>query len=384
MNKRPSQEFRFVHLDMVRGIAALLVCLQHLRHVDFIDYSDIEPKPSFSGKLFYLLTGQGHNAVMIFFVLSGFFVAGSVATEFEKGKWAWPRYAIRRMSRLYVVLIPALFLTLLWDTVGRHFVQGDYPGTCDLFTFGGALAFTLSIFTPAFGTNGVLWSVAYEFWYYLMFPLLFGFFAFRGRPLARVISLVLFLGCVVLLPVKVLMGGVVWLMGYGAFVLFHRPHFSGFISSWSVFVLGMLGLGLSGWMGSTTHGLTPGDFSVITFRDMLTGLSFGLMVPFLAKHQPGLAWYRKAAVGLSDISYTLYAVHFPLVVLFSLTLMRGKNAVPSATAYAYFVGYLVLILLYATVVWWLFESRTTVVRRFLERKFFAAKDKGNCLGTDSL
>jgi peptidoglycan/LPS O-acetylase OafA/YrhL len=373
MNKRPSQEFRFVHLDMVRGVAALLVCLQHLRHLDFIDYSDLEPKPSLYGKLFYLLTGQGHNSVVIFFVLSGFFVAGSVATDFDGEKWSWGRYAIRRMSRLYVVLIPALLLTFLWDSVGQHFTSVSYPGTRDFFTFVGGLIFTQSIFTPAFGSNGPLWSIAFEFWYYLMFPLLYGLFAFRGRPLARVISLVLFLGCVVVLPGNVLKGGVVWLMGYGAFVLFHHPRFSGFISSWRIFVLGVLGMGLSGWMGSTTHGLPLGDVTTITLRDMLMGLSFGLTVPFLALHQPGVAWYRKVAVGLSDISYTLYAVHFPVIVFFTFTLIGAKNAVPSVSSYMHFVGYLGMILFYATAVWWLFESRTGVVRKFLERTFLASK-----------
>ena len=36
-------------------------------------------------KVFYLATGLGHQAVMIFFVLSGFLVGGSVITAFQPG-----------------------------------------------------------------------------------------------------------------------------------------------------------------------------------------------------------------------------------------------------------------------------------------------------------
>ena len=374
MNKRPSQEFRFVHLDMVRGVAALLVCLQHLRHLYFVDYSTLDPKPSLPGKLFYLITGQGHNAVMIFFVLSGFFVAGSVATDFKRESWSWMRFVIRRLSRLYVVLIPALILTLLWDSMGKSLAPESDFGIHSFFAFGANLLFTQSIFAPDFGTNGPLWSVAYEFWYYLMFPLLFCAIALRGRTGERATCLLLLMGCFAILPGKVLLGGVIWLMGYGAFALFHHKDFSGFASGKMIFLCGVLVLALSGYLGSAMPGLaTDADVTHITWRDVLTGFGFALMVPFLAGNQPGAWWYRLCAVGLSDISYTLYTVHYPALVFLLDVIFRGKNAVPSLTAYATFAGYTMAILLYATLVWWLFESRTGALRKFLERRFLKAK-----------
>jgi peptidoglycan/LPS O-acetylase OafA/YrhL len=38
-------------------------------------------------------------------------------------------------------------------------------------TFVGNLAFLQTIAVPIFGTNGPMWSLANEFWYYLIFPL---------------------------------------------------------------------------------------------------------------------------------------------------------------------------------------------------------------------
>src|SRR5258708_2565612 len=135
------KELRFVHLDMARGIAALLVCVPHLRVVDFIDYGVLELKPALQDKLFYFLTGQGHNAVMIFFVLSGFFVAGSVAGDFERGTWSWKKFAARRLSRLYVVLVPALLLTLFWDGVSQSIAPAADFGHHGLASFVASLLF---------------------------------------------------------------------------------------------------------------------------------------------------------------------------------------------------------------------------------------------------
>ena len=68
---------RFFWLDVVRGLSAIAVCAGHLRSVMFVDYSNLQT-PSLLQKVFYGLTGLGHQAVMVFFVLSGFFVGGSI------------------------------------------------------------------------------------------------------------------------------------------------------------------------------------------------------------------------------------------------------------------------------------------------------------------
>jgi len=376
MKKRLLHEDRFVHLDMVRGCAALLVCVDHLRHADFVDYWSLDPKPGALDKLFYLLTTQGHNAVMIFFVLSGFFIAGSVVTEHGNKTWSWARFAVRRLSRLYVVLVPALVLTLLWDYGTQRLAPGAHVGDHGLGALGANLLFVQSIFGPVYGSNFPLWSIAYEFWYYVMFPLLFTALLSRGWKAGRFVCLLLFVGCMVLLPSIVLMGGVIWLIGYGAFVLSHHPAWSRVGSHIAVFGIGATGLLISVYRGLSSHGLLPGGDGVfITFHDCLTAFFFSLTIPWLVKNQPKAGWYRAGAVGLSDISYTLYAVHIPVVMFLFGALFRGREAVPSLEGYGFFAACLGGILLYATGVWWLFESRTATVRRFFERMLLPAKAK---------
>lgn len=55
----------------------------------------------------------GYQAVMVFFVLSGYFISLSILKTIRKDMWCWIDYLIRRITRLWIVLIPALFLTFI-------------------------------------------------------------------------------------------------------------------------------------------------------------------------------------------------------------------------------------------------------------------------------
>ena len=57
-------------LDFLRATAALLVLFGHTRDYIFVKGYTIG-QPSFFVKLFYFMTGWQHQAVVIFFVLSG-------------------------------------------------------------------------------------------------------------------------------------------------------------------------------------------------------------------------------------------------------------------------------------------------------------------------
>ena len=71
-----------------------------------------------------VLGHYGREAVIVFFVLSSFVIAYTVDQEnctlFE--------YAIHRISRIYLVVIPALILTPMADWIGArigHFCDGS-------------------------------------------------------------------------------------------------------------------------------------------------------------------------------------------------------------------------------------------------------------------
>jgi hypothetical protein len=90
------------------------------------------------------------------------------------------------LTRLYIVLIPAVLLGVVLDHLGyRLFGAGsiyysptglDLVPTHDLAqrllpsVIAGNLMFLQGLCVPIVGTNVALWSLSNEFWYYMIFP----------------------------------------------------------------------------------------------------------------------------------------------------------------------------------------------------------------------
>ena len=383
----PLLKHRLVHLDCLRGWAALLVVLEHLRAFLFVPYVQLKA-PGVMTKLFYLMTGLGHQAVMIFFVLSGFLVGGSVITALQNGKWSWRGYLLRRMSRLWVVLIPALLLTLFWDKLGSGSAPDGYlgafreiyhsgpthtmPADWSIGSFFGNSFFLQTILVPCFGTNSPLWSLANEFWYYLLFPLLIIIFARGSRMPARLVCVLLAICILVFLPKQILTGGLIWLLGAGVFYLTQRGVVRRIASNplWLIpsllLTIGALVASRSGRMGNLT--------------DLVIGIGCAALVAGLATKPSTNHFYTILSVGLSEISYTLYLVHFPILAFLFYVTLKGSQISPTSTAVAWFAGVLALTILYSVAIWWLFERNTDLVRKYIEKKgsrYF--QWMGNCL-----
>jgi peptidoglycan/LPS O-acetylase OafA/YrhL len=129
----------------------------------------------------------GNEAVMIFFVLSGYLVGGGVLRALSRNTWSWRDYLIKRLTRLYVVLIPALLLGVALDFAGLYLrpsptsIYAGPPGQTLLHDVADRLTLPVIAGNAVFlqgarvrtaGTNVSLWSLTNEFWYYIAFQVL--------------------------------------------------------------------------------------------------------------------------------------------------------------------------------------------------------------------
>lgn len=355
------------HLDAVRGVAALLVMVSHVRAVFFVDTPDIAIKGMLP-KLFYFVTGAGHSAVMVFFVLSGYFISASVFRSVEKNRWDWGGYALNRLTRLYVVLIPALLLTVFWDCLGMKLfgTLGVYGGhrtqlpqpilERETLLIGlGNLFFLQEIHVPPFGGNAALWSLSYEFWYYLLFPLcLLGLL--RGTPpRMRALYLALAVGTMMFVGKPVVMYFSIWLMGTGlsrakGSSWAGRPAFilSCFVVLFLVFFLSKI-IVSSVW-----------DYVLaVVFSCTMYGL-------LNVQNRPGYSRYRQASHFLSGISYSLYLSHLPIILFLNAMIVgNGMRWQPNARHICLALLISVALVGYACVVWWVAEARTDYLRQCL-------------------
>lgn len=180
------------NLDVLRGILALYVLLGHCRWMLWAGNNEwTKHEHPWQSDLLATASASlryGHEAVMIFFVLSGFFIHLRVAKQLAQNsefKFEFFRFFQRRFHRLIPPYIFALALTLIIDSIGSFL----YPTLYNAAT-GDALLdlnfikkdFSLTSVIPAlfllpsslgkdFGTNGPFWSLSYEFVYYLLYPL---------------------------------------------------------------------------------------------------------------------------------------------------------------------------------------------------------------------
>jgi len=362
---------RLACLDIMRGVAALMVCASHLRAFLLVDNARIQ-NPSLINKIFYFVTGLGHEAVVIFFVLSGFFVGGGVVKAFSQNKWSWKQYAIRRLSRLWIVLLPALLLTLAFDLVGQHLApvaySGEYHATYNsgpalnspadwrFSTFLGNSFFLQTITSPVFGTNGPLWSLANEFWYYLLFPLLLGIFKISKWP-RKILSLSLAGLLIIWLPKHILFLGLIWLLGVTVYLADQNAWFKknggnlGFLVATGLLALGSLAL--------TKITL---DFGA----DYVVGIAFTLFIACLSVRNFESVTFSKVATALGETTYTLYLTHFPLLALIFFVGFKGQKMQPGLMGGLWFLGLLAVVLSFTTLVWWCFERNTDRIRKWLE------------------
>lgn len=362
----------FDAMDAARALAALGVLIGHLRNMLFLDLSGDLALP---WKSFYIITGFGHQSVIIFFVLSGFWITKTVVRRSRKAMFVWTDYAVDRISRLWLVLIPALLLGGALDMVGRYFlnaplyhgtqgtniIQTDVAARLGIAGFFGNLFFFQNIFVETFGSNGALWSLANEFWYYVWFPLLY---LSRGGGFARKLGAAFAFANMVFFP-SLVPGFVCWLFGSVAFILSESKSPGGqtskFIQLGVVFSLSLfLAVLLISRFPSVPR--EPADLC-------LSGL-FGLLVYYSVRADWRFPIFiRPLAAFGAKASFSLYVVHLPLLTFICALVAPAQRLPPTLHGLAIFVA----IATTATLVSILFsratEAKTALVRSRIRQAF---------------
>lgn len=312
-----------LYLDAVRFLAALLVLFYHANWIY---------RPGL------VLTSLGHEAVVIFFVLSGFVIA-YVADTREQGL---REFLIARGARIYSVAIPAIILTAALDAAGFRIDPSVYPEGYRAWDLPLIRVFTSTFFLNEIWTLGIqlftnvpYWSLNYEVWYYVLFGILF---FVEGRRRWILFGLL----CVFLGP-KIVLLMPVWWMGvwvYRSESLARLP----VRTAWLCLILSLAGgywyvhlnLGQLGWdylkqlMGPDLH------LQLSFSRQFITDYYLGAM---LALHFVGLrvlladvnefpARLASAIRYLAGATFSIYLFHQPLLWFYSAVFSSVEEGIP--------------------------------------------------------
>ncbi|AXC11091.1 O-antigen acetylase [Acidisarcina polymorpha] len=369
MQASPPRPGRNVHLDAMRGLAAVSVVCTHIRQTFFVPYH--QAGSGLLVKFLYIDHYLVRAAVIFFFVLSGYLVGMSVLNAIAQGRWSWREYLLNRLSRLYVVLIPALLLTAVFDWIGRinpvsrwayfndlseaGFATAHFDSFRDFF---GSLFFLQNIHTGWFGSNSPLWSLSCEFWYYVVFP-------FLALTLVRrsgwLFCLLLLAGTGWFLGSQVTALFLCWLAGVAIGLLARKRLLNSPISRRLIGGAAIMAL-LLAVVASGAHRLNgyAADY-------VITLIAMALIWVALSSAPAGRP-YALLAVLLSEMSYTLYLTHLPFLLLMQRLCFRERLWPADLVHLCLALLPLVAAIFFAYGNYLLFESHTNDVRWWLKRR----------------
>jgi peptidoglycan/LPS O-acetylase OafA/YrhL len=362
-------------MDVLRFCAALAVVLGHTRRLVWNPAGG----PAFDwADAVTFLTGFEHQAVMMFFVLSGFWIARSVDRHVD-GERFWARFLTDRLTRLWIVLIPAIAMGAACDLAGSgwlhgaayrgelgllHFREGLYPTLTATVLAGNALFLQSLLVAPA-GTNVPLWSLAYEFWYYLWFA------AAAALVVRRRASPALAAFAAALLWPQLIGGFAVWLLGSGLY--YADRHWSGLPAR-----PGRARLHLGGGLLATAAALAlvrlRPELDLHTAADILVGLAFAWGLWGLLRGAfPFPRWLAPAARYGAQASFSLYVTHLPLLAISLAAIGYGRLLAPGVAT----LGLILALTAFEVAAGWAFsrftEARTTQVRQVVRERLSRPK-----------
>ncbi|MGI4845495.1 MAG: acyltransferase family protein [Janthinobacterium lividum] len=363
-------------ISALRGLAALQVAAAHLRAEMYPGLRTLEdPSLAYMGLAF--ITGFAHQAVVVFFLISGWLVGGSLMNRFGKPQ-ALAHYAIDRVTRLWTVLLPTLLLSL---GIGLA-IGSAAPGPIDVnlandfsaAAFAGNLLGLQTVTVPEFGGNYPLWSLAHETWYYIQFPLLLLVIAGGGvlRRAAAAAALILLLAT---LRDMISLYFAVWLLG----AAFSRIRIDCGKALLALLLVLTLALFVYYRMRGNNDDLVPASF----VQDLVCSIPFLLLLASfqrpLDKAAPAYVRVNRVAVFFSEFSFSLYVVHVPVIYLMrhlgQQYLGRGQLDPNAATDFLWYGLLLCVLVLAAYLFYLLFERHTIRIRNALKNLLLSPRAK---------
>ena len=306
----PEQHYPF--LDVVRFGAALLVLFGHSRGLLLEGIGRVE-HPTALTRAFYLGSGLQHEGVVLFFVVSGFLIGGSVWRMMSRARFDFGIYFVNRFARIYLVYVPALLLVLAINIAGNRFF-GDtrFYGERPLMPSGVFAGWTWdqipchlvalqSLLCTPWGADLPVWSLGFEWAFYLIAPAIFSLVLMPlPRRLARSLALAALIAAMTWLNSDWLIWFIVWSMGVLAANIFEkRP---------APLYAGLCGLLLCG--GALVLSRLAVVPPLVSDFLIAIGITTAVSCRELMRIGDKVSFVRRGAA----FSYSLYLIHLPVCI----------------------------------------------------------------------
>ena len=291
-------------IDGLRAVAVSLVLLFHVK------------TPGFLG---------GYIGVDVFFVISGFLITRGIISSSKKGKFSFANFYTRRAVRLF----PALFVTILATLIAGFFILS--PSALEEMA-GSALAAALFFANIFFALDAGyfdtashlkpllhMWSLSVEEQFYLVWPVtiivLLKIFKSKAKYLIPIIGVISLAAALYYAPknpdfVFFMTPFRIFQFCIGAGLAFWafpaEGNKRGYLGLASIVVL----IGVNMWIGETITG--------VLLTALLPAVLAGIFIATARSRILELVFASSPAVWLGRRSYSIYLVHWPIIVYFGI------------------------------------------------------------------
>lgn len=321
------------YFDAVRAISSQLVVMGHAAVLCFASLRITLPNGKEGA-----IPGDFHiqsYSVVAFLVLSGFLITFSTKRKLAKKKYSLKVFFVDRATRILTPLLPLIPVVLLFDAAflgedGSKFVVAKHDWHTiiwNLLLLQDNAWFTLAdralgtdISARSLGSAAPWWTVAYEWWIYLLFGATIALFVSRQTWLGRALCLALIVFAAGSVFGRLAAGNglvVAWAAGAVAAAYHDRiSQLNSFVPraatliAWSASLAGILmGVGVYHPALALTTGLA------------ITSLFYALPTV------PAPKFLKQLNVVAADYSYSLYLVHFSVMIWFAALLPNFQGTV---------------------------------------------------------
>lgn len=342
MNKSLGYSYRSIpddisqQLDSIRGLSAIVVLIAHAQQI-FL--ASITTK-------FYAVSGLvAQAAVMVFFVLSGLLIGKSI-TKQPPEDFNRKKYFINRFNRIYPPLLFSFLIVLILYALapyafpsGTHHFLNHYPLSRNGLMLDIPSLLCSAVFLNGFtcntvDSNGPLWSLSYEVWFYILIACIYGY--------KRKLNLILFSVGIIFLgffsKVFVILF-FVWLAGFFLGIVHNKNKDFHKIIKWMTvltlmasFLFAVLYVINFHYSENISIPFFNKNISLVFFQ-----FSIGMFTSCLFyKILNGEICFPTLFKNTSQFSYTLYIIHFPIFLfifgVFEVYIIRNlaSNLIVSA------------------------------------------------------
>ena len=303
---------KILPLEAARGFAAFAVFLNHSANFGLFNLA-------IAGRA---IPNFGQEAVILFFLLSGFVIQYSFARKSDQSA---KRFFFDRFTRIYIPLIPTLILSYFIASWVSGFWK-DPQGSVllgNLFMLQDSANLKPGVIAPSYMYNSPLWSLSYEWWFYTAYFLLF--ISVKSIKIKTIIVILSSLAAAALYSVlpnwilRVVMYFPIWWIGALAAIYYANVDKKAQILPllWASFgtiiaITAMLIWQAKPNIGNTSWGVHP----LIEIRHFMSAIM--MILGLLIWRKIGWAGYRftlRPFLYIAPISYGFYICHFPFLQL---------------------------------------------------------------------